>query len=295
MKKLLALVMLAAPLYLAGCDKDNGNDPLPDADAMDDPDVILEPTPDVPTETPEDVPVEVPPDVDDDACTGLTAPNGGICNIVEQCGCMPGFACDFQVDPATCLVIESCVGGAGTVDVEGECSSAGECRPGTSCLTRSGDETGYCYEWCVDSSDCSMAGRECTVSVSFTLPSPCTGTGSVPYNACDIGCPDAAGCDLFSTDSSGTTNGCPDGEMCMKDNPIASGGCDVTTCIPEGTGAEGEECSDSASGCLSSMGCYGNETDGYYCRKYCDDTNTCATGTCTALGSEGDPDLGICI
>ena len=286
MKKLLALVMLAAPLYLAGCDKNNGNDPLPDADATDEPDAMPDPVADLPTETPVDVPTEAPPDGDDDACTGLTAPSGGICNIVEQCGCMPGFACDFQVDPATCVVIESCVGGAGTVDVEGECDTAGQCRPGTSCLTRTGDETGYCYEWCVDSSDCSMAGRECSVSVSFTLPSPCTGTGSVPYNACDIGCAEDAGCDLFETDSTGETNGCPDAEMCMKDNPIASGGCDITACIPEGTGAE--------SGFLSSMGCYGNETDGYHCRKYCDTEHTCTTGTCTTLGSEGDTDLGIC-
>jgi hypothetical protein len=287
MKKLLALVMLAAPLYLAGCDKENGD--YPDADATGDPDVTPDPTTD-PTPDPTADPTPDPTDdPDDDTCTGIL---GGICNVVEQCGCMPAFACVFAQDSATCTILEDCQSGTGTLGPGEECTG-NECAPGSSCLCRGEDCN--CHQWCFDSSDCSEAGRECTVSVNFTLIDPCSGTGSVdPYMACDIGCPDDAACDLFEVDSTGTTNGCPDGDMCMKDNPIASGGCDITLCIEEGTGAEGDECSDSESGCTSSMGCYGNDTSGYFCRKYCDDSHTCTTGTCSVLGSEGDTDLGIC-
>ncbi len=100
---------------------------------------------------------------------------------------------------------------------------------------------------------------------------------------------------MFEADATGTTNGCPDGQMCVHDGPIADGRCDILRCIPVGTGALGDECSDSGTGCLSSMGCYGNETDGFFCKSFCDDTHACSAGTCTTIRSESDPDLGICI
>ncbi len=293
------IVLAAALLSLAACD--STGIVLTAGDAADDrrvdPDVYYDPPWDPPRDDGYDHGYEPPwdppwPDPEPD-CVGLTAPSGGICNIVEQCGCMPGFACDFAVDVATCLVIEDCVGGYGALPVEAECTMPGECRPGTTCLFDSGEPMGHCREWCVDSSDCSIPGRECSVTITFTLPSPCTGTGSVPYNVCTLGCPPSAECDLFATGSDLT--GCPDGQACARDNPIASGGCDINMCVVEGTGVEGDECTDSAGACLRGTGCYGNETEGYHCLRYCDGTHTCTVGTCTPLGSESWPDLGICV
>ncbi|MBW2263878.1 MAG: hypothetical protein JRG91_18110, partial [Deltaproteobacteria bacterium] len=244
------------------------------------PDVYYDPPYDPPYEPPRDPPPDPHPDPD---CTGLTAPFGGVCHIVEQCGCMPGFACDFAVDVATCVVIEDCVAGYGTLPVEAECTFAGECRPGTACLFDSGEPYGRCREWCVDSSDCTIAGRECSVTISFTLPPPCTGTGTVPYNVCSLGCPPSAECDLFASGSDPT--GCPYGQTCVRDNPIASGGCDINMCVAEGTGEEGDECSETAGACFRGMGCYGNETEGYHCRLYCDTFHECTTGACAMLGA----------
>jgi hypothetical protein len=232
-------------------------------------------------------------DLPDDPCVGLTAPHGGICNIVEQCGCMPGFACDFQVDPATCMVIESCVAGSGTLPVDAECSGAGQCRPGTSCLAGDGETASRCREWCRDSSDCSIAGRECSEEHSFTMPSPCTGTATVPYMLCSLECPPSEECDLFATDPD--PSGCPAGQACIRDNPIFVGGCDINMCVPEGPGEEGDDCTDSSGACRQGLGCYGNDTDGFHCMRYCDDTHGCPVGTCTVLDSESWPDLGICI
>jgi hypothetical protein len=230
---------------------------------------------------------DLPPDPGTD-CVGLT---GGICSIVDQCGCLPGFACDFAQDSSTCTIIEDCMASSGTLEVEEECFGAGMCRPGTSCLCRG--EDCRCQEWCVDSSDCSMAGRECNVNVSFTMADPCTGVGTIPYMACEIGCDEDAGCDLFATGTDPT--GCPSGQACAMDNPVSSGGCDIRYCMPEGTGDEGDECSESMTGCRRGMGCYGNDTDGYHCWPYCDDTHACSSGTCHLLSSTRFPTLGICI
>ncbi len=289
------VIMASVVILCASCDGTGIE--LTSGDAVDDrrvdPDVYYDPPWEPPYDPPRDPPPEPLPDLPDDPCTGLTAPFGGICSIVEQCGCMPGFACDFQVDPATCQIIEGCVGGAGTLPVEAECATAGMCRPGTSCIVGDGATVGRCREWCRDSSDCSVPGRECGEEISFTLPSPCSGTGTVPYLVCTLGCPPSAECDLFATGSD--PSGCPYGQACIRDNPIVSGGCDINMCVVEGTGLEGDECMDSAGACSRGMGCYGNDTDGYYCRYYCNMTHSCETGTCTMLGSESMPDLGICI
>jgi hypothetical protein len=283
MKHLVIVAVLCAACDATGIE-------LTSSDAADDhrvdPDVYYDPPYDPPWPDPVD------PDPEPD-CVGLTSPFGGICNIVEQCGCMPGFACDFMVDSATCTIIEDCVASLGTLPPEAECSTAGQCRPGTACIAAGGESVGRCREWCRDSSDCSVAGRECGEEISFTMPSPCTGTGSVPYLVCTLGCPPSAECDLFARGDDPT--GCPDGETCVRDAPIAAGGCDINMCIPAGTAAEGDECGSSGRDCIRGTACYGNATDGYYCRYYCDMSHECETGTCTALGSESMPGLGICI
>jgi len=290
MKRILETLVVALVLVLplAACDDDEGTptDTHVDGDAPTDtiPDTVPDPTPDT------DVTTD-PGTEDTGGDPGCVSITGGICNLVTQCGCSPGYYCEIFINSEGCTIIEDCQAGSGTLPVESECTALGQCSPGMACLRYTGEETGHCYEWCIDSSDCSIAGRTCDVTVNFTDGASCTSVPS-PYQACSVGCAADAGCDLFDA-TAGTP--CPTGQMCARDNPIASGGCDIMMCIEEGTGALGDECIDSGSGCLPNSGCYGNPTDGYHCRAYCDTTHTCSTGTCTTLGSEGEPDLGICI
>jgi hypothetical protein len=292
LRALVVALAVALPLALAACDKgggttDTGTDITPDTGE----DTAVDTPP--PDTTPPDTTDTGTDTGTDPGCVGAT---GGICHAVEQCGCSPGYYCEILFDSATCTLIEDCqAGGGGTTPIEGECETAGTCPPGTACLTRSGETVGHCYQWCRDSSDCDIAGRECTVSVNFTLPAPCTGTAEAPYQACEIGCPDDTACNLFAADETEETV-CPSGEMCVRDAGLADGGCDISFCTDAGTLAEGADCSDtSGDSCGYGMGCYGSTTGGFFCRYFCDATHTCASGTCSTIRSEALPELGICV
>jgi hypothetical protein len=288
MKQILGLMtlalMLAAPLYLMGCDDDTGTQDT----------TVDDSTVDVPPDTgPTDVPADTPPpdtvepdtaeDTGADAgCVGVT---GGICHLVRQCGCSPGFACDIVVDPS-CALIEDCVASSGARDVEAECDAAGQCRPGTACLTRSGETVGYCHEWCETSADCSIVGRECNVGVSFTLPDPCTGTATSPYQACSMDCPDDQACGLPDS------NTCTSGETCTWDP-----NCDILGCVTAGTLAAGDDCSGDGD-CGEMMGCYSvSDPPDFRCYEFCDTVDgdpACTVGACTSAGSTAYSALGIC-
>jgi hypothetical protein len=282
--------LLVLSLLLAGCHSSGIR--------FTDADVYLDPgrEPDVPPDSPPDTvdspsePDVGPPDLIDvePPCDSIT---GGTCSLLEQCGCTPGFACDLGVDPATCTIVETCVAGSGLTDVEEACTGAGQCRPGTICLTRLIEETSYCFEWCGDDPDCSVPGRECAITVSTGLPPPCTGTAELPYRVCTFGCPPDEGCELFATGPDPT--GCPSGQACFWDTIITGGGCDVARCFPEGTGDPGDDCSSER--CRRGSGCYGAIGEGFFCRPYCDDAHACTTGTCTSYGSPPRPDLGVCM
>jgi hypothetical protein len=288
LRALVVALAVALPLALAACDKgggttDTGTDITPDTGE----DTAVDTPP--PDTTPPDTTDTGTDTGTDPGCVGAT---GGICHAIEQCGCSPGYFCAFQLDPAdSCNLIEDCVAGGGSYAIEAECTAttAANCPPGTECLTRSGEETGHCYQWCRDSSDCDIAGRECTINVTYTMPAPCA-PYTVPYMACSIGCPDDTACNLFATSETEETV-CPSGEMCVRD-----GGCDISFCTEAGTLAEGADCSDtSGDSCGYGMGCYGSTTGGFFCRYFCDATHTCASGTCSTIRSEALPELGICV
>jgi len=137
--------------------------------------------PDVDPDLPEDPPWPDP--IHDPGCTSIT---GGVCSIIEQCGCSPGFYCEFFADPRACALVEDCQAAHGTLPVESECMSMGQCMPGTACLIMVGDPVARCYEWCRDSSDCSIAGRECNIPVSFPIPYPCSSVVTAPYMVCSM-------------------------------------------------------------------------------------------------------------
>ncbi len=124
----------------------------------------------------------------DSSCVGLT---GGPCNVVEQCGCTEGNACQVQIDtdPDPCVAAEVCLPRTGGLDVGDECERSDQCRVGSSCLSMGMPER-HCFEWCRTDEDCSDAGVECFLSVNWTSPpdSPtCPGeTITPPYLVCTL-------------------------------------------------------------------------------------------------------------
>jgi hypothetical protein len=283
--------LLLIALLLSGCHSSGIR--FNDADVLIDPGHEIDVPPDPPPTDPVDPPSEPdagPPDVIDvePPCESIT---GGMCNLVEQCGCDWGFTCGLAVDGDTCALVEHCVGGIGFTDIEEECSGADQCRPGAICLTRLIEERSYCFQWCAEDSDCDVPGRECAITVTTELPSPCTGTAELPYRVCTIACPPDDGCDLFAGSSDPT--GCPTGQACYWDTIITGGGCDVARCLPEGTGGLADDCSSER--CRRGFGCYGAVGRGFACRMYCDDAHPCTTGSCHSYGSPARPDLGVCL
>lgn len=280
---LLLTVLLTAGCYSSSRYRDppdSGNDDPGIEDGPWDADPDPDPDPD--------------PDIDPDPEPECVPVTDGICHVVEQCGCDRGSYCTLVVDTATCLITEDCTPSPGSRSVGEECDARGQCRPGTVCLADGAEPgVGRCYEWCRLTADCSLVASECGLEVGWPLSPPCSGTADVPYRVCTVPCPEDAGCDLFATGVEPT--GCPTGQSCIHDGPAVHGGCDVTTCIPEGTGDPGEECE--GIGCRRGAACYVLSGGMTRCLSYCttDGIHPCTTGTCTATGSESWPELGVCL
>jgi len=192
--------MSAACLLVAGCYGsvslyggdgdavgDTGWDPGMETTHDPDADPPVDPDADPFVDTPDSYCDPCGDEIPDVPCWSATADAGGVCSVIDQCGCPPGAWCTWNLS-AACRLFEDCYAGdAGTHDVGEECSghaTAVECRPGTDCLPNG--STSLCYEWCTDDADCSLAGTECNVPVSFTLPPPCAGVGvaTPPYMVC---------------------------------------------------------------------------------------------------------------
>ncbi len=296
----VAAFILPGALALAGCygsitfhgdAGDAGGDPGhdPDLDTTHDPDTdpSADPVPDFHHDTYDDdrpdpgdggVPDGVP-------CWSATADAGGVCSVIDQCGCPPGEWCTWNIT-GDCQLIEECYGGAaGTFDVGTECSGdVSECRPGTDCMPYG--STNLCYEWCVDDDDCSLPGTVCNTPVSFSLPSPCSEVVTAPYMLCSTVCPPDSGCDPLTGGTCGTGNACYWGSEC-----------DNLVCGSAGTGLPGDRCVDT--GCADGSWCYSTTYDPEVrCYQFCDVSATdpaCSIGTCNAVGSTSHPDLGVCM
>jgi hypothetical protein len=154
--------------------EDPGWDPGVDPDAVTDPEA--DPIPD-PVADPD---AEPEPDV---GCVPVTS--GGVCNIVEQCGCMPPGWCRFEQDDSTCTVVERCHFTSTAGGTHGSvCSDMYDCSPGHSCFVESGGTTGQCQKWCRSASDCPSG--TCTQIVNWPLRAPCSGETTAPLNVCTL-------------------------------------------------------------------------------------------------------------
>ncbi len=178
----------------------------------------------------------------------------GVC-IGNNCtppdtGCPDGQRCAvFMGEVLACMP-------EGEVPVGGDCEEA-YCVAGAGCVNDGGSYT--CRTLCDEAADCTVEGTHC----------------EWPWNIYDWGyCAD--GCDLI------TQTGCDTaGEACYYSDPeVAS-----TLCWAEGTIGEGETC-DFTAMCAPGLDCFLIEGTSdpyeYACRKFCDDTHPCTSGTCQA-------------
>jgi hypothetical protein len=131
------------------------------------------------------------PDPEPEApCVSGTASSGGICNIIDECGCGSGW-CTWNYDSTTCLPYEDCYTvTAGTVTHGGSCDPTGasgvECAPNAGCLSSDGGVTGTCQQWCETDLDC-PSSYTCTIPVVVDLSSlGCPSEVDMPYDACSI-------------------------------------------------------------------------------------------------------------
>lgn len=142
---------------------------------------------DVPPDTAVDTAVDTGPEV----CTPTTPE--GVCNVIDQCGCMAGTWCVWRVmfdDEGNCWFHEHCRADPhGGLDVGQACDSLAEdhpCRPGTTCLDadlRRRTHYGTCREFCRTDGECSVPGSRCTIPSIITVDG-CPYAVILPYNLC---------------------------------------------------------------------------------------------------------------
>ncbi|MBW2264421.1 MAG: hypothetical protein JRG91_20845 [Deltaproteobacteria bacterium] len=168
---MLVLVLVACSTEFNKEGQDTGVDPGTEAPV----DMAVEPATDTGMDT--DIPDTEPPDaapdpvddpvvdtamdsltepgIDSPTCPSLTYSAGGVCNIVEQCGCAYGEYCEYTVNDTTCIAWEICMTGSrGTLGIGEACDpSADPCSPGHICMH---DTTGtpVCFRWCEVTTDC---------------------------------------------------------------------------------------------------------------------------------------------
>lgn len=296
----IALILVGGFMLAYGCNDDEGNGTT-DADADAPPDyvdIVSDPDadPDVTPEVTPDADAVGDPDIDitvdvepDGACAPL---HGGVCNLIDNCGCTAGQQCVMDINPTDpCDLVEICSPSAGTLPTGSECtpSPTESCAPGNACLTSGGESK--CYHWCDDLSDCTD-GAECNVGpITYGMPEGCDDV-TLLYKACDPGCPEDSLCDPWE----GT--GC-EGEL---DACIFSPTCEITQCVASGETEVGGDCAETNT-CVIGSGCY--SSDGGVtasCMVFCDSAHTCDTGTCspwTYTGAADNPyvadGFGVCV
>jgi len=294
------LMIFTGLLAVYGCDGDNNDNGDADADVITDrpPDRDITPEPDITTDPDVtenlDVPPEITPDLPDtiDPVPDTTECNplhGGVCNLIDNCGCDSGQICHLVPNPAdTCNVIEECQASTGTLPTGAECNPANDqCAPGSSCLTDSRTHESFCYKWCDGDEDCD-AGHGCTISITYEMEGECPDL-TILYKACDLGCAADAACDPFT--GTGCSGSSP---SCLYDTS-----CGILFCAPSDAGAHavGDECSDTQMCVIGAECLTRDEGVTFYCYAFCDDSHACAEGSCTVFSPpySGNPGLGICV
>lgn len=260
----------------------------------------------------------------DSDCTGVNNP----CTSKGQMRCSSDFAtvescvmqngCLVWTTSQDCPTDQVCTDSGGTPTCAETCSDDCPTQGGSRCLddvVQSCDQgADGCLHW-TDGEDCTANGKICNAAAD---PAVCVST-------CDSDCPQSGDsrCQDFELQvCSDDGNGClvwTDSKNCLDDDlsceQIDAGsaecasceppaiGCaqgehcvmlteDVFGCLPAGSGAAGDDCSNSD--CGPGLQCFEFE-DGYYCRVLCQNTSDCdAQSHCIWPWLQASEDWGIC-
>ncbi len=168
---------------------------------------------------------------------------------------------------------------AGSLGEGGTCTGPSQCDEHLTCVVTDPSATsGTCVRVCCANTDCG-AGETCNPLGD--------GTGNpLPNN---IGT-----CHRPTACTPVPNSGCTGTDQCVL---TAADG--TTDCAGSGALTEGTVCGQSAGACAAGMGCYGNDTDGYHCSRFCRlamgaTNNPDCTGTLTNCASGFGSTYGLC-
>jgi hypothetical protein len=173
------------------------------------------------------------------------------CDIVPQCGCGTGSACDTSSTGNACR-------SAGSGTEATLCTADTDCAAGYTCSSRGG--MSYCERYCTSGSNCESPRGKCLTDLATaTTPVVCT-----------------SGCDPLST----TNTDCPSGWSCDIYRLGSGSGSDVVDCRPPGTASAGQSCASAI--CGLGLTCVVFSNGSQTCEPICSpNTNTsCPSGSC---------------
>jgi len=208
------------------------------------------------------------------------------CDLVEQCGCAAGEACDLAADP---LAGNDCrtVAAAG-VETD-SCDAPTDCAAGYTCV---GDGAGSaaCKRFCNAGSSCSQPRGQCViqlVSSGTEIPGALTcSSGCDPTRASAGDCPADHGCFLYTVNPDGVANS--GDELSLVD------------CAPAGDGLQGAGCT-AYEDCAPDHLCTGVGLGLSQCLRLCSDVGSAcpaeAGTSCTGFTMPhevGGTEYGVC-
>lgn len=195
---------------------------------------------------------------------------GGDCDPAGQHCCGAGERCTLVPD------------GEAEGGLREACVEAGDGRHGTPCAA--GDDVCGAGTWCYAHPMVSFCARFCTAGGDCpTDPMTTCGTLEelgVDYHVCT---PAFSECDVLAS------TGCPADYGCVLQMLPTN---ILVSCLPVGTHAVNEECSDGA-GCAKGAGCYEFEDGSKWCLSFCALEENCADGQpCVDVGHYA---VGVCL
>jgi hypothetical protein len=240
-------------LLVAGCAAADGAPPASDDDSVGPGQAdaaIVDASIDV------DSPPEPPDAARPDAASGSCSP----CELVAQCGCATGQACDLGGANGTTACRPVNADGNET----STCTDSTRCAAGYVCL--GGTVGASCKRYCASDDQCAGGGGICVIEVT---------SGGTPIPGVKVCSPS---CDPF------TASGCPAGWACgaFSDSQEHR---NFTWCDVPGTGTNNAACTDDGQ-CAAGYTCV-NVGGATKCKKYCDkgdgNPGCAALQTCVGL------------
>lgn len=197
------------------------------------------------------------------------------CDLVDQCGCLAGEACDLAADPFAgndCRTVAS-------PGVEGStCAGPGDCGAGYTCVA-DGFGSATCKPYCSGDEHCGAPRGQCLVQLQSggaDIPGALVCTSSCdPTDIAAGGCPLTYGCFPFIIN--------PDGVAGSGDEV------DIVECAPAGDGTQFDLCIDN-SDCAPDYLCVDTGLTFFECLRQCDNVGAaCAAVNGTDCLGFADP------